>query len=228
MGRRGRELRIDGTIASWYDPSLPITGSVWDALAAPLLLLPPSRRRSVLVLGLGGGSVARVMRALAPGARIVGIEKSREVLDAARRWLDLDSLGVEVVVGDARSWLARTRRRFDVVIEDIFVGRGRAVHKPDWLPAPGLELAARRLRPGGLLVSNTIDESAAVARELRRLFPHAVGIEVEDFDNRVLVAARTKLSGQALRDAVRAEPVFAATLPRLRFRTLARAERRSR
>ena len=65
LGRRGRSLRIDGTFASYYEPGIPITGSVWDALAAPLVLLPPSRRRSVLVLGLGGGSVARVVRALA-------------------------------------------------------------------------------------------------------------------------------------------------------------------
>lgn len=220
LGRRGRELRIDGTTASWYDPSLPVTGSVWDALAAPLLLLPPARRRRVLIVGLGGGSAARVVRALAPRAGIVGIERSREVLDAARRWLDLDALGVDVVVDDARRWLAGSRRRFDVVIEDVFVGRGRAVRKPDWLPAPGLALAARRLSAGGLLVSNTIDECAAVARELRRLYPSAVGIEIEDFDNRVLVASRAPLSGRSLREAVRSEPLFAATLPRLRFRNL--------
>lgn len=220
VGRRGRELRIDGTMASWYDPSLPITGSVWDALAAPLLLLPPGRRRRVLVVGLGGGSAARVVRALAPAASIVGLERSPEVLGAARRWLELDALDVEVVLGDARAWLARSRRRFDIVIEDVFVGQGRAVRKPDWLPAPGLALAARRLSPGGVLVSNTLDESAAVARELGRLYPKRVRIEVEDFDNRVLVASRAPLSGRALRDAVRAEPLLAATLPRLRFRSL--------
>jgi spermidine synthase len=207
-------------MASWYDPALPVTGSVWDALAAPLLLLPPARRREVLVVGLGGGSAARVVHALAPRARIVGIERSPEVLAAARRWLDLDALGVEVVVDDAQAWLARSRRRFDIVIEDVFVGRGRAVRKPDWLPAPGLALAARRLRPGGLLVSNTLDESPDVARALRRLFPSVLGIEIEDFDNRVLVGGRRALSGRALRAAVRAEPLLAATLPRLRFRSL--------
>lgn len=209
-------------MASWYDPSLPVTGSVWDALAAPLLLLPPSRRREVLVVGLGGGSAARVVHALAPRARIVGIERSPEVLAAARRWLDLDALGVKVVVDDAQAWLARSRRRFDIVIEDVFVGRGRAVRKPDWLPAPGLALAARRLRPGGVLVSNTLDESPDVARVLRRLFPSVLATGIEDFDNRVLVASRRPLSGRALRAAVRAEPLFAATLPRLHFRSLHR------
>ena len=223
--RRGRELRIDGTFASWYDPALPITGSVWDALAAPLLALPPARRRRVLVLGLGGGSVARVIRALAPAARMVGVEQSREVLDAARRWLDLDALRVDVVVDDARAYLERARGRFDLVIEDVFVGRGRAVRKPIWLPRPGIALAARRLARGGLLVSNTIDESATVARELRRRFPSLLSVEVEDFDNRVLVAGHGELGARELRSALRAEPLLAATLPRLRFRTLAARRR---
>jgi spermidine synthase len=220
LGRRGRSLRIDGTFASYYEPGLPITGSVWDALAAPLVLLPAARRRNVLVLGLGGGSVARVVRALAPAARIVGVEKNREVLGAARRWLELDALGVEVVEADAREYLARARRRFDVIVEDVFVGRGRAVHKPAWLPAPGLELARRRLARRGLLVSNTIDESSATLRALRRLFPATVRIEVEDYDNRVLVAGPGTLGARTLRRAVRADPLLRATLPRLSFRTL--------
>src|SRR5262245_41530744 len=77
-GRRGRALRVDGTFASWYTPGSALTGSVWDALAAPLCWLPKLRRRSVLVLGLGAGSAARLVRALAPGARIVGVERRSE------------------------------------------------------------------------------------------------------------------------------------------------------
>jgi spermidine synthase len=150
----------------------------------------------------------------------VGVEQNRDVLEAARRWLDLDALGVEVVEADAREYLARARRRFDLVVEDIFVGRGRAVYKPSWLSSPGLELARQRLAPRGLLVCNTIDESSTMLRVLRRLFPATVGIEVEDYDNRVLVAGPKKLEARALRRAVRADPILRATLPRLSFRTL--------
>ena len=103
--RRPRTLRVDGTFASWLRARARLTtGSVWDALAAPLLLLPPARRRRVLLLGLGGGSAARLVRALAPRARIVGVELDREVLRAARRHFDLDALGVEVVNADAREY----------------------------------------------------------------------------------------------------------------------------
>jgi len=218
-GRR-RELRVDGTFASSWRPGEVETGSVWDALALPLLALAPARRRRVLVLGLGGGSVARLLRALAPRAAIVGVEFDADVLAAARRHFALDALGLEVVRGDARAFLEGTRRRFDLVIDDVFVGRSRDVHKPDWLPEPGLGLAAARLARGGVLVSNAIDEAAAVGRAVRARFPACVRIGIEDYDNRVLVGGPPGLDARGLRAAAAAEPRMAAVLPRLRFLTL--------
>jgi spermidine synthase len=226
-GARGLRLEIDGTFASWWQPGRVATGSVWDALVAPLVALAPRRRRRVLVLGFGAGSAARLARALAPRASIVGVELDPAVVAAARRHFALDALGVELVVADARAALARERRRFDLVIEDCFVGRGRAERKPDWLPEPGLALAARRLAPGGILVSNAIDEAPAVARALARLLPHRVELRVDGYDNRVLAASSAPLDARRLRAALAAEPVLAPTLPRLRLRTLrSRATRR--
>jgi spermidine synthase len=215
---KGRALRIDGTFASWYEPGKAVTGSVWDALAAPLLLLPRPRRNRVLILGLGGGSAARIVRALAPRARITGVEIDAEVVRAARRWFDLDGLGVEVVKGDAQRYLERTRKRFDVILDDVFVGNRRTVRKPDWLPDPGLALAAGRLEAGGILVSNAIDEAVPVAREMRRLFANTLQIEIEGYDNRVVIGARFPLSGRALRTALIRNPILAATARQFKIR----------
>ena len=220
VGRRGRALRINGTFASWYVPGRPGTGSVWDAIAAPLLLLPPARRRSVLILGLGGGSAARIVRALAPRAVIVGVEQDPEVLRAAREHFDLDEIGVQIVESDARRYLGRTRRQFDAILEDVFVGTARTIRKPDWLPTPGLARATRNLARGGILVSNTLDETAAVATEMRRLFPATLGVEIEEYDNRVVVGGPSVISGRLLRAAVAHDRVLSSTLSGLRFRQL--------
>jgi spermidine synthase len=222
QNRRGRTLHVDGTTASYYTPGSEATGSVWDALAAPLLWLPPRQRRSVLILGLGGGSAARMVRALAPGAKIVGVERSAEVVRAARRWFDLDTLGVEVIRSDAQSFLAKSRRSFDVVIEDVFVGQAGAEHKPSWLLEGGLCAAARRLRRGGLLITNTLDETALVARTLRPRFRSTVQIGVEGYDNRILVAGPAGLDGRGLRAAVGASPALAKALPVLSFNRIRR------
>ena len=148
----GLALQVEGTFASWYRPGSPVTGSVWDAIAAPLLALPPARRGDILILGVAGGSAARVVRAIAPDARIVGVELSSEVIDAAREHFDLDGLGMDLVIGDALDFLREDDRKFDLILEDVFVGVGRSVHKPGWLPSPGHELAVERLQRGGILV----------------------------------------------------------------------------
>jgi spermidine synthase len=217
--RKGRTLEIDGTFASFWARDGVATGSVWDALVAPLLALPPARRRSVLILGLGGGSAARLVRALAPRAHVVGVEYDGGVVSAARRHFALDALGIELVCGDARDVLRRERRRFDLVIDDVFVGRGRAVRKPEWLPMPFLPLAAKRVAPGGVLVSNSIDEAALVRRTLAALLPHAIELRVDDYDNRVFAASQRRLDPRALRRAIAAEPALAPTLSRLRVRS---------
>jgi len=216
---RGLSLRVDGTHASFYAPGRASTGPVWDALAAPLLALAPARRRRVLLLGLGGGSAARVVRALAPGARIVGVERSREVVRAARRHLGLDGLGVEVVVADALAFLESARGRYDLVLEDVFVGSGRAVRKPAWLPLPGLALAARRVAPGGLLATNTLDDAPAAARALAHLFPARLRIAIDGWDNQIQIGGPAVLSARQLRAALAAAPLFAPTLPLLRVRS---------
>jgi spermidine synthase len=216
--RRGRALEIDGTFASWWSNAGEATGSVWDALAAPLLALSPARRRSVLVLGLGGGSVARLVRAIAPAARVVGVEFDRDVVAAAQRHFDLDALGIEVICDDARAVLTRERRRFDMVVDDVFVGRGRHVHKPAWLPDPYLALAAMRVAVGGILVSNSIDEAPAVRRAMRALYGGAVELRVRGYDNRVFAGSTRALDPRALRARVAADPTLGSTIAKLSVR----------
>ena len=165
-----RTLVVDETFASFYRPGEIATHCVWDAIAAPILWLPPKRRRRILVLGLGGGSVARIARALAPRAEIVGIEFEPEVVRLARRHLDLDETGVEVAIADARAWIeaeSKKTSRYDAILEDVFVGAGDDVHKPDWIPDPMHAQAFSMLAPGGVFVSNTLAGGAVDARALR-------------------------------------------------------------
>jgi spermidine synthase len=173
----------------------------------------------VLVLGLGGGSAARLVRALAPAARIVGVELNADVVRAARRHFALDALGLEIVQADAREYLASCRARFDAVIEDVFIGNVRSVRKPDWLLDGGLAAAARRVRPGGLLIVNTIDETAAVARTLVRAeFRPRLELRIAGWDNRVLVASSRALDAGTLRQRVRQSPLLAPALRKLSVR----------
>ncbi len=143
-------------------PSLRSTGRASSRPAVSGMRSPPrcsgSRRGAggkILILGLGGGSVARLARAIAPEAEIVGVELDAEVVRLARAHFELDRLGLRVELADARAWLAsavgRARQRFDAILEDVFIGRGDAVHKPDWIPDPAHRPGRALLARGGLL-----------------------------------------------------------------------------
>lgn len=218
----GRELRVGGTSASWYQPGRLLTGSVWDALGVPVLALPPERRREVLILGLGGGSAARLIRAAAPEARIVGVELDGAVVEAARAHFALDELALEVRVADARRFVAEDRGRYDLVLEDCFVGGEDGLTKPPWLPEPGLDEIAARLAPGGVLVCDAIHEATEIGAALAARFASVVRIELFDCVNQVFVATDRPLAARSFRRAVARDPVLADALGNLRFRTVQR------
>jgi SAM-dependent methyltransferase len=216
--RGGLELRIDGTQASVHRPGRALTGTVWWALASPILLLPRSRPRRVLLLGLAAGSVGGVARVLDPGAEIVGVEVDREVVRLARRHFGLDRLGIELVLGDALEFLRSDPRRFDLVVEDLFVGPPRSVRKPDWLLGEGYRLIRRRLRPGGYLVSNTIHEMPEVVGAMRPFGGRIVSLGVSGHWNRVTVCGRDLPPPRALRRVLACRPETARMLRRVALR----------
>ncbi len=216
--RGSLQLRIDGTLASLRRPGRTLTGDVWWTLAAPVLLLPACAEPRVLLLGLGAGSVARAIRALAPQAAMVGVECQTEVLRLARRHFGLDALRVELVVDDALRYLRRERRRFDLVVEDLFVGPSRSVRKPGWLLGDGYPLLRRRLARGGLVACNTIHETPAVVRALRPL-GRVASLAVRDHYNHIVVAGRELPPPRELRQLLAAEPRLARVLRRLSIRS---------
>jgi spermidine synthase len=217
--RHGIELRVDGTLASLHRPGHATTGPVWDALAAPLLALSPRQRRRVLILGLAGGSAARVARAIAPDAIIVGVDYDREVLAVARRELGLGELDIELVVDDAVRYLGRERRRFDMVVEDVIVGSARRPHRPPHL-LERYELVHRRVARGGVLVANTIHDTPAVTRLLARRPGTLVSFRIRDHYNQVLAVGPRTLAAAHLRSVIAADAVLAGSLSGFQLRTL--------
>ena len=215
----GLQLRVNGTLASFQREDPEATGPVWWALAAPIVLLPARRRPPrVLVLGLGAGSVARAMRILDPAAEIVGVERDRAILKLARRHFGLGRLGVEVVADDVFRYLRRERRRFDLIVEDVFVGPLRTVHKPPGLLEEAYPLIGRRLRPGGLVVSNTIHESPAVVRAMRRFGARVVSLDVRRHWNRIVVAGRDLPPPREVRGRLAGQGPLARTLSQVKIR----------
>ena len=230
QGRGGLELRVDGTLASLapgWDPGgwglhhakATVSAIVWWTLAAPVLLLPKGPGRRVLLLGLGGGSAARAIRALDPDVGLVGVERDAEVLRLAKLHFGMDQLGVEVVADDAFRYLREERRRFDLVIDDVFVGSQDTIHKPIEMLQVGYPLIRKRLRPGGILAANTIHEKGAVARALRHGGSRLLSVGIHGYWNHLLVSGPGLPDARVFRQKLEASGAYERLLPRLSVRS---------
>lgn len=170
------DLEVEGaTFATWH-PRHAFTGYSWDALAAAALLRSSGPPASVLLLGLGGGTVTRQLRALLPAVRLVGVEIDAGVIDLARTYMALDEQRVEVHIEDAYGYLARTAEQFDVVLDDLFLTGPDDVVRTRVPQGETLKLLRARVAPGGLFVANLITDAGehkSVRQAARKAFADA-------------------------------------------------------
>lgn len=210
---------------SYFHPDSLFTGFGWDAETASLLLLKRPVK-SVLILGFGGGTVARQCRALFPRAEIVGVEISAQVLKMAYQHFGLSSLKVTTVNMSGEAFLRTTRRRFDAVIDDM------------WPPEPGspkpllvepnwVSLINSRLKAGGMYAANLYnreESSFEVATAVRRLKTDFNCVREVSPGHRVttIIAAGDDLhtSKEARAKLRQLAPALAHGLKHVSFRTL--------
>lgn len=184
---RSRRLYTDGVFHSQFNPRTVMSGAPWDLLTLPAFLRSAGVHR-VLLLGLGGGAVARQLLHFFPQADITGVDLDAVHLSVARRFFGLSRQGVTLVQADARQFVAEgPAATFDCVIDDLFGGHGgdpvRAVpFDRDWRRA-----LTRLLVPGGVLVANFTDvASARAAARLGGAPSLKLVATLPQYENRVL------------------------------------------
>lgn len=190
------EFRVAGAVHAFYHRSRFLTGLVWDMLAASALLGRREEPRSVLMLGLAGGTSLRTLRHLLPACRFTAVDIDGEIVRLARRHMALDKTCVEIAIGDAYAWLRNNRRTFDVVIDDIYLAGRTDVFRARAMDRKLLLGLRRCLAPGGVLAVNLVTgpghraTQSAVRRLLRDAFPVVRSVTSPAAMNEVLVAGQ--------------------------------------
>lgn len=191
------EFRVAGALHAWYHKNRYLTGLAWDLIAAAALLRKDGPPRSMLMLGLAGGTAYRVLRHLLPDCHLTAVDIDPEIVELARVHMDLDELGIEVHIADAYPWLARNRRKFDVVFDDIYLAGKTDVFRPRaWDPALMGHLR-RAVAPGGLLAANLVtgpghrSMQSLTRRIFREEFPRVRSLTTPEGMNEVLVAGES-------------------------------------
>ncbi|MEA2930827.1 MAG: hypothetical protein QOG38_3255 [Hyphomicrobiales bacterium] len=176
--KRGRELtmafQLKGfdyteSVANLTDPDdllIKYTQVMTLAVAYPRAL------DKVLMLGLGGGTIATYLGRFLPDATIETVEIDPAVIKAAKIYFGVkETPRVRYREGDARVFLNRHHDRYDLILVDAFHGGYVPFHL---LTREFYTLLRQRLAPGGAAAFNVHDGTklyASTLVTLRAVFP---------------------------------------------------------
>src|SRR6202048_1255163 len=102
-------LLVDGVVQSISPEDGLIGGGYWAAM------VPDDPPRNALILGLGGGTLARLLQARWGLVPIVGIDDDADIVETAARVGWLPRTGLDVVMADAFQYVQTCGRSFDFV-----------------------------------------------------------------------------------------------------------------
>ncbi len=110
-----------------------------------------SNPRHVLMVGLGGGSLAKFCHRHLPRARLTVVEIDPDVIALRESFGVPDDKRLAIVKADAAEYLPAAEGDTDVLLLDGFDSKGIA---PAFLSRGFYRAARNRLRPGGIVVAN--------------------------------------------------------------------------
>ncbi len=170
-GRGVRFLRADHSVIGAQFVADRTAGFAFLHLLEVLRFMRPSTRH-LLQIGLGIGSLPTALQPYGMISDVVEIDPV--VVRFARQYFHFSTPG-HVFVEDARTFLRRTDRKYDVIVHDAFTGGATPEHL---LSVEVFQRIRQMLTPGGVLALNFpgypdgpgAQASEAIARTLRTVF----------------------------------------------------------
>jgi spermidine synthase len=202
-GERTLELNEGQAIHSEYRPGEWLTGDYWDEM----LVLPfaggAGAPRSVAILGNAAGTTARAYGHFFPRTRVDAVEIDGALSDVGRRLFDMRGPNLHVHTADARPFLRRTDRRFDLIVVDAY----RQPYIPFYLATREFfALARKHLTLRGMIVINVGHPERSDG--LEKVLGATMGAELRtvlrdpsESTNTMLVGTDAPVSAAALRRA---------------------------
>lgn len=98
--------------------------------------------KSILILGLGGGTVAKLLRQRYPDAKIIGIEIDPIMISLGKKYLSLDKYKVDIRIEDALT-SKLLNETWDLVVVDTYLGDKYVTISEEKLPKSKLTIFNR-------------------------------------------------------------------------------------
>src|SRR5215218_8142894 len=119
-GTRTLELNEGQAVHSILRPGTYLTDDYWDEMLVLPFAVGSRVPRSIAILGNAAGTTARAYRHFFPATRIDAVDIDGELTEIGRRYFDLRAPRLHAHAADARPFLRRTQRRYDVIVVDAY------------------------------------------------------------------------------------------------------------
>lgn len=154
--------------------------------------------RSVLVIGLGGGSLPRTILARHPAVEVETVDLDPVVIECARIYFGLrQSDRMSVVAADGRQFLRRSTKSYDLIVLDAYTANRYGSGIPYALVTREFfRLIREHLTDDGIFAVNVIGSVeagrsrivAAIAKTVQTAFPSICLFPVEESGTVVMIA----------------------------------------
>ena len=209
--RRGARLVQNGSVLSEVLAKPGATDSVFDVLAAAIQIFSPGDR--VGILGFAAGGLIAPLRAMGGDHNLSGVDLDRAGYELFCELSGAWQGDVQFVQTDAVKWLQAQRGKFDLLLEDLSVGRDGDVFKPDVSIDTLPQLIQSILKPGGVAVFNLLpaDDRTWAEMTAKVCAPFGFGVQVlfENYHNRVVVLGNKALPATHEASQLLREPLAA-------------------
>ena len=98
-----------------------VVESIWKSTLKRIAYSEKRIVKNCLILGLGGGTVAKLIRKYYPKAKITGIEIDPVMVELGIRYLGLGDSKTKIIIGNAFT-CPLYAVRYDLVIVDLYIG----------------------------------------------------------------------------------------------------------
>ena len=186
--KQGARLVQNGSVLSEVLSEPGPTQSVFDILAAAIML---NNKNRVGILGFAAGGLIGPLRSMNGHQHLFGVDRDEAGFKLFQR-VSGDWRGkINFVHSDAVEWLNAQKKPFDVLVEDLSVGRDGDVFKPtvsiEILP----ELIRSKLTPSGIAIFNLLPSDHCswtnMIKKVSAPFRHGIVIKFESFYNKILI-----------------------------------------
>lgn len=163
----------DPNFVDWFYPQ--------SILSSVVLTGPPKK---VLVIGLGGGMLGRMICSSFPDTEVVYVELSENVIQAAKDHFRIDEYPFSVVHADGAKYILETEDKYDWIIMDAFwtdVAPVASLTSVQFVTA-----AKSKLTEGGIFFLNVVGRYKYHAVVMHNVFKHLASSSSQNSDETTL------------------------------------------